>query len=137
MELKILGERLKLLRTRERMSQAAVAKLVGANQPSVNRYENGLTAPPFDFLMWYADYFDVSLDYLFGRADDPQGRLYDYQPQSFREKFEDAQQMERFVEYCFKPGTAANEKLKAVLTGMLSGEKAGVASEKKNRNKNK
>jgi transcriptional regulator with XRE-family HTH domain len=128
-EMKILGERLKLLRTRERMSQAAIAKLAGANQPSVNRYENGFTVPPLDFLMWYADYFDVSLDYLFGRADDPQGRLYDYQPQSFREKFEDVQQMERFVEYCFEPGTAANENLKAALTGMLSG--------KKNRSKNK
>jgi transcriptional regulator with XRE-family HTH domain len=122
-ELKILGERLKLLRTHERMSQAAVAKLAGVNQPSVNRYENGFTAPPLDFLMWYADYFDVSLDYIFGRSDEPQGRLYDYQPQSFREKFKDAQQMERFVEYCFEPGTAANEQLKSMLTDMLGADR--------------
>ena len=32
------------------------------------------------------------------------------------------EQLKRFVEYCFEPGTAANEKLKAVLVNMLSGD---------------
>jgi hypothetical protein len=30
--------------------------------------------------------------------------------------------MERFIEFCFEPGTAGNEKLKAVLIDMLGGK---------------
>jgi transcriptional regulator with XRE-family HTH domain len=119
---KIIGERLRDLRSKEQLSQMSIAKLIGANQASVNRYEKGITSPPLDFLLWFADYFDVSLDYIFGRTDVPQGKLYNYQPQPFKEKFEDKEQMKRFVEYCFEPGTAANEKLKAVLVDMLGGE---------------
>lgn len=31
-------------------------------------------------MLWYADFFDVSLDYIFGRTDKPQGKLYENQP---------------------------------------------------------
>jgi len=48
-------------------------------------------------------------------------KQYGYQPQSFVERFEDKDQLKKFVEYCFEPGTAANEKLKAVLADMLGG----------------
>ena len=117
----IIGERLRDLRSKEQLSQMNIAKFAGVNQASVNRYEKGITAPSLDFLLWSADYFDVSLDYIFGRSNEPQGKLYNYQPQSFKEKFEDKEQLKRFVEYCFEPGTAANEKLKAVLADMLGG----------------
>jgi transcriptional regulator with XRE-family HTH domain len=115
----IVGERLKILRTKEQLSQANIAKLVGINQPSINRYERNLTSPPLDYLLWYADYFDVSLDYIFGRTDEPKGKLYTYHPRPFKEKFEDKEQLKKFVEYCFEPGTAGNEKLKLVLSEML------------------
>jgi transcriptional regulator with XRE-family HTH domain len=117
--LNIVGDRLKQLRVAERLSQANIAKAAEVNQPSINRYERGVTTPPLDILLWYADYFDVSLDYIFGRTDEPKGRLYDYQPQSFKEKFENKEQLKRFVEYCFEPGTAGNERLKTVLAQML------------------
>ena len=114
-----IGERLRDLRCKEQLSQMNIANLAGVNQASVNRYEKGSVSPSLDFLLWYADYFDVSLDYIFGRTEEPKGKLYNYQPQSFKEKFEDKEQLKRFVEYCFEPGTAANEKLKAVLVDML------------------
>ena len=117
----IIGERLRELRSKEQLSQMNIAKLAGVDQASVNRYEKGINAPSLDFLLWFANYFDVSLDYIFGRANEPQGKLYNYQPQSFKEKFEDKEQLKRFVEYCFEPGSAGNEKLKAVLVDMLGG----------------
>ena len=35
------------------------------------RYEYGDRSPAFEQLIALADYFDVSLDYLVGRSDDP------------------------------------------------------------------
>lgn len=45
---------------------------------SINRYENAQTEPPSKALLCYADYFDVSMDYIFGRTEHPQGKLYEY-----------------------------------------------------------
>ncbi|MDR0876303.1 MAG: AMP-binding protein, partial [Clostridiales Family XIII bacterium] len=66
-----IGERLRALREGAKLSQAKVAEYIGTNQPSVGRYENGNTAPPLDVLTWYADFFGVSLDWIFGRRGAP------------------------------------------------------------------
>ncbi|MCL1895019.1 MAG: AMP-binding protein [Clostridiales bacterium] len=70
--MKKLGERLRALREGARLSQTKVAEFAGTNQSSVNRYESGQTSPPLVTLLWYAEFFDVSMDYIFGRADEPQ-----------------------------------------------------------------
>lgn len=68
MDKKIVGERLKILREGIHLSQAKLAEKFGeVDQPSIFRYENGLNFPPYHILMQYADFFDVSLDYIFGR----------------------------------------------------------------------
>ena len=71
--MKKLGERLRALREGARLSQTKVAEYAGTNQSSVNRYESGQTSPPLVTLLWYAEFFDVSMDYIFGRTDEPQG----------------------------------------------------------------
>ena len=43
-------------------------ELLGARQPAINRYEHGQAAAPFSILQGSADYFDVSLDYTYGRT---------------------------------------------------------------------
>ena len=71
-----IGNRLKALRESIGKSQAFIAKEIGTvAQPAIFRYENGQSDVPNDILLWYADYFDVSLDYIFGRTDKPQGKL--------------------------------------------------------------
>ena len=59
--MKILGERMKQLREESGFSQNKLAKLVGLPQSSINRYESGFSNPAPETLVWYADYFDVSL----------------------------------------------------------------------------
>lgn len=118
----IIGGRMKGLRVAEQLSQGKFAKLVGTTQASINRYENAVCAPPPNTLLWYADFFDVSLDYLFGRTDKPQGATYRHEPQSFRQHFVDREHMNQFIEYCLEPGTAGNRKLKSALEGMLEGD---------------
>ena len=41
------------------------------SQNSISRFENGVRKPDYDTLIQIADYFNVSLDYLVGRTDNP------------------------------------------------------------------
>ena len=54
-------------------------------QSSINRYEQGQSAPSLETLVRYADYFDVSLDDLVGRdwkpKKDHKGRNIAIKPQ--------------------------------------------------------
>jgi transcriptional regulator with XRE-family HTH domain len=68
----MIGERIRTLRERQGMSQAALARALGASVNAINYIEGGSTrAPHIDRLIAIADLFDVSLDYLVGRTDDP------------------------------------------------------------------
>ena len=68
----IIGERIKALRERDHMSQAALSRALGASVNAINYIEGGSTrAPHIDRLIAIADLFNVSLDYLVGRTDDP------------------------------------------------------------------
>ena len=79
-----MGERLKALREGVHLSQAKLAAMFeGVDQPSIYRSENGITFPSFNVLIQYADCFEISLDYIFGRTNNPQGKLYEFQPQVF------------------------------------------------------
>ncbi|HBN12647.1 MAG TPA: transcriptional regulator [Clostridiales bacterium] len=116
MDKKIVGERLKALREGVQLSQAKLAAMFeGVDQPSIYRYENGTTFPSFNVLIQYADYFDVSLDYIFGRCDNPQGKLYEFQPKVFK----DNKQMQELIEMCFDPNSPANAKLKEALLHLM------------------
>ena len=118
--MRILAERMRTLREGLRLSQAKIAALVGTTQASINRYENEIGLPPHKTLLWYADYFDVSMDYIYGRTDQPQGKLYDFKP-----KIEDNEDMRLFIEMCFDPNSPMSGKLKDTLLQMMQrgGEK--------------
>ncbi len=45
------------------------------NQNSISRYENEEREADYKTLIAFANYFNVSLDYLLGRVDD-EGKLY-------------------------------------------------------------
>ena len=40
-------------------------------QNTISRYENEVHEADYETLILFADYFDVSIDYLLGRTDDP------------------------------------------------------------------
>ena len=115
-KVQILGERLRILREEAGFSQNKLAKLIGIQQSSLNRYESGFSNPTPETLLWFADYFDVSMDYIYGRTDKPQGTTYKYKPRLDPD-------MAKFVEMCFEPGTRANKELKASILKMVSEEK--------------
>ena len=114
-----VAEQLKTLRISARKSQQWVADQIGTTQQSIFRFETGKTFPNEQALLWYADYFDVSLDYIFGRTDKPQGKVYNNLPRQLQEDGE----MREFIEMCFDPNTAANAKLKTMLIKLLEESK--------------
>ena len=103
-----VSTQLKELRLSIKKSQKKLAEMAGTTQQCIFRYETGMAFPPEELLLWYADYFDVSLDYIFGRTENPQGKIYENIPRSLRED----EHYQEFVEMCFDPTTAANAKLK-------------------------
>jgi transcriptional regulator with XRE-family HTH domain len=103
------------LREGVKLSQAKIGEMIGTTQSSVNRFESTMTAPILTTLLWYADFFDVSLDYIFGRTDNPQGKLYEYRPKVI----ENDSEMRRFIEMCFEPNSPMNERLRQTLIEML------------------
>lgn len=113
--MKVIGERLRVLRESVNMSQSRMAKTFGVGQSSVFRYENGDASPSCRLLTKYADYFDVSMDYIFGRTDNPHGLFYENKPKievSYPE-------MDKFIEMCFDPSSPMNERLKETLKTMM------------------
>ena len=66
------SERIKELRRKRGMTQAALAKIIDVRQDSICIYEKGKNYPEVRRLLILADYFGVSLDYLMGRTDDPE-----------------------------------------------------------------
>ena len=109
--MKEIGKRLRNLREGIGVSQEKLAKMLGTTQSSINRYENGQTEPSVELFRKYADMFDVSMDYIFARTDAPEGKLYKFQPTIPP----DREEMQKFIEMCFVPGSIANTKLKESL----------------------
>lgn len=59
---------LKLRELREKlgMSQVEMAKLLACSQQTYSRYESHTTEIPLESLIFLADYYDTSVDYLLG-----------------------------------------------------------------------
>ena len=72
--MKLFSERLKLLRQQKALKQTQMAELLGCTVQHYQRIEYGKINLPTLDLIALADYFDVSLDYLVGRSDDPTRR---------------------------------------------------------------
>ena len=67
-----LATRLIELKEKNKVIQKDIAKSVGLSLRSYQRYEYGERNPTSDILIKLADYFDVSIDYLVGRTDNPE-----------------------------------------------------------------
>ncbi len=63
--------RLKELRKARGVSQLKLALDLHMNQNSISRYETGVREADYETLIAFADYFNVSIDYLLERTDNP------------------------------------------------------------------
>ena len=63
--------RLKSLRQQKGISQLKLAMDLTMNQNSISRYENNEREADYATLIKFANYFNVSIDYLLERTDNP------------------------------------------------------------------
>lgn len=63
--------RLKELRKKEGISQLKLAMDLSMNQNAISRYETGTREADYATLIKFADYFNVSIDYLLERTNNP------------------------------------------------------------------
>ena len=66
----MLGERIKLLRKEQGITQDQLAEYINVSRSSVNGYENDGVEPSLNVLVKIADRFNVSLDYLLERTEE-------------------------------------------------------------------
>ena len=69
-----LSEALRRFRKSVKIIQKQAAEVAGVAERVYQSYEYGKVIPAATVLIAIADYFDVSLDYLCGRSDDPARR---------------------------------------------------------------
>ncbi|HIS86014.1 MAG TPA: helix-turn-helix transcriptional regulator [Candidatus Faecivicinus avistercoris] len=62
---------LRVLRKRRGLSQVAVQMATGIEQALLSKYENGRRVPPTETLMILSDFYDVSIDYILKRTENP------------------------------------------------------------------
>lgn len=60
----IMDTRLKDLRTDHDLTQEQCAKIAFISKNSYIRYENGTRVPPLDTIKLFAEYYNVSIDYI-------------------------------------------------------------------------
>jgi len=64
--------RLRDLREDSDLNQAQVGELLGISQTVYSRYERGFQSIPLEHLIKLADYYNVSVDYMLNRTDNPE-----------------------------------------------------------------
>lgn len=65
---------LRKLRKERGLTQIALQMQTGIEQALLSKYETGERIPPTETLLILADFYNVSLDYLLKRTDDPEIR---------------------------------------------------------------
>lgn len=66
----LISEKLTNLRLENGLTQKELAVNINSTNKNIWAYENGIATPPYDVLVAYAQFFNVSADYLLGLEDD-------------------------------------------------------------------
>lgn len=64
----MFGDVLKQLRIEAKLTQKELSRILGVSESTVGMYERNQREPAFEMLEAIADYFNVDMDYLTGRA---------------------------------------------------------------------
>lgn len=80
-----MGDRIRTLRVERGMSQVAVAKRLDVKPTTYNSWERNATKPKHEKVLEIADFFETTLDYLYGRSNDRHISLDEYKMEKLLE----------------------------------------------------
>ena len=63
---------LKKLRKQAGLTQISLQMKTGIEQALLSKFENGDRVPPTETLIQLADFYNVSMDYIMGRTENPE-----------------------------------------------------------------
>lgn len=66
-----MDNNLKKLRKSKGITQIALQMATGIEQALISKFENGERVPPTETLMQLADFYNVSIDYILCRTENP------------------------------------------------------------------
>lgn len=69
----MFSTKLKELRSLKGITQEELANILGVRQQTIGKWELSITVPRLPMLQKIGVFFNVSVDYLLGRTDEPQG----------------------------------------------------------------
>lgn len=67
-----MQSRLKDLRIQKKKTQLNIQIETGIDQALLSKYESGKRLPPTETLLILANYYNVSIDYILGRTENPE-----------------------------------------------------------------
>lgn len=67
-----MENRLKELRKIKGITQIALQMQTGIEQALISKFESGERIPPTETLILFADFYNVSIDYILCRTDNPE-----------------------------------------------------------------
>ena len=115
MELKqVIASRVKELREMNNLSQTQLAEKMGTTQASVARYEQGKVFPQENHLLWYADTFNVSLDWIYGRTNYRKGGFLKKNMQKYM-----SEDLKKIIGDELEPGQDIYKMIKETLDQMV------------------
>lgn len=66
------GDRIALLREKRGLTQEELSNKIGISRAALSHYETNRREPDYETINKIANYFNVTVDYLLGRTDQPQ-----------------------------------------------------------------
>lgn len=75
----IIGERIKILRLSKGKTQDDLGGLMHVKKQTISKWENGINIPDAETLRILSDVLDCTSDYLLGKTDNPDSKIYTYE----------------------------------------------------------
>ncbi|MCK8824105.1 helix-turn-helix domain-containing protein [Fuchsiella alkaliacetigena] len=114
-------DRLRKLRKEKNIYQKELAKKIGVSEGAIGMYETGRRTPDKGILIELASFFDVSIDYLLGYADESkpaekikQSLLNDPELIEVWEKIRQRDDLKKFFKQCSSLDPDAIEKMSKI-----------------------
>lgn len=105
------ADRLKDLRTSQKLSQEELAKKIKVSRSCIGNYEQGTREPKYEDLETIADYFNVDMDYLVGKSDKTSFRITEEEKEliSMLRRNGTFSQIVKYAQFLNKEGSDPNE----------------------------